>query len=246
MPEKKEIAVKDTSVESLISQGIEKGITVEVMEKLFTLRTKVKAEQAKEEFVRALASFQSACPVIKKTKKVLNKDGSVRYMFAPLDTAVAQIKKPLGDNELSYTWDVKNEKVDNTNYVTAVAKLTHALGHSETSEFKVPVDVGGFMTEPQKYAAALTFAKRYSLFNVLGISTSDDDDDSLSVKKESDAKSIKSKIMLRLRTLKKPSKTKEDVEKSVKELTGLELKEVNYAEIVGRLDVIIDQTNESN
>jgi hypothetical protein len=50
------------------------------MEKLFALREKVKAEQAREAYVESLAVFQSNCPVITKTKKVLNKDGqSVRY-----------------------------------------------------------------------------------------------------------------------------------------------------------------------
>ena len=58
-----------------ISQAIEKGLPVETMEKLFALREKVKAEQAREAYVEALASFQSEVPAIKKTKKVLNKTG---------------------------------------------------------------------------------------------------------------------------------------------------------------------------
>src|SRR3990167_10453941 len=109
-----------------------------------------------------MSVFQDSCPVIKKTKKVLNKDGrTVRYQYAPLDSIVEQIKKPLKEAGVSYRWETKNANGE----ITAICTVTHILGHSESSEFAVPIDKEGFMTAPQKYASALTFAKRYSLCN---------------------------------------------------------------------------------
>src|SRR5918999_3893966 len=131
--EKNEVAV-------FIGQAIEKGLPVETMEKLFALREKVKAEQAREAYVEALSQFQSAIPVIKKNKTVLNKDGkSIRYQYASMDSIAEQIKKPLAQHGLSYRWEVENA----SDLIKATAIVTHKLGHSESSSFAVPIDKEG-------------------------------------------------------------------------------------------------------
>lgn len=225
----------DTSVDAFIKQAITANVPVETMEKLFALREKVKAEQAKEAFVAALATFQSECPVIQKTKKVMNKDGvTVRYQFAPIDSIVEQIKKPLSKAKLSYTWTVKNEAAK----VMAICKVTHVLGHSEESSFEIPIDPEGYMTAPQKVASALTFAKRYSLCNALGISTGDEDTDATDVGKNKEAKSVKSKIMFLLKELGEPLTPKAEVEAAILRLTKLEANDKNFEEILGRLEVL--------
>ena len=232
-----------TEVESFISKAIDKGASIETLEKLLAMRKELKAEQSKEAFVLAMADFQSKCPVIEKTKKVMNTDGvTVRYKYAPIDAIVEQIKKPLADQGLAYTWTVKNE----TGKITAICKVTHKLGHSEESSFEIPIDATGYMTAPQKVASALTFAKRYSLCNILGISTGDEDTDATDVNKEKEVKSVKSKIVLQLRTLGNDTKTKASIEKAVIDRTQLELKEENYVEISSRLQVLIDEANENN
>jgi len=233
-------ATRDQSVEGLISQAIAQGLPVETMERLFTLREKVKAEQAREAFVEAMSSFQSVCPIIEKTKVVLNKDGqSIRYKFAPLDAIAEQIQKPLGDNGLAYKWVVENK----TGFINATCIVYHRLGHSEQSSFEVPIDTGGYMTAPQKYASALTFAKRYSLVNALGISTGEEDTDATDVGKEKTALNDKAKIIFLLRSLGKNTEDKILITESVKGLTQLELTEKNYAEIVSRLELIVSERN---
>lgn len=241
MKKTNDIAIKeDTSVESFISQAIAGNVPMETLERLFVLRKEVKAEAAREAYTQALADFQSACPIIEKTKKVLNKDGrSVRYVFAPIDSIVSQIKKPLANAGLSYRWETRQEG----KAVTAICIVTHKLGHSEKSEFTIEVDQEGFMTAPQKIASALTFAKRYSLLNALGISTGDEDTDATDVGAEPEAQSIKSKILFRLRALNKNTATKETIETAVLDLTKLELREQNYEDIADRLQVLIDEKN---
>lgn len=246
MAEKKEVVVvkkvkQDTSVDNFISQAISSNQPVEVMERLFALREKVKAEHAREAFVADLSGFQSECPIIEKTKKVMNKDGqSVRYQFAPIDSIVSQIKKPLAKYGFSYTWKVVND----TGFITAVCTITHRLGHTQDSEFKIPIDMEGYMTAPQKYASSLTFAKRYSLLNALGISTGDEDTDAVDVNKEKTPKSDKAKIVFLLKTLGFDLKTKEEVEKKVNELASLELSDKNYGEIVDRLEILVKEQQE--
>lgn len=233
----KAIAIKqDNSVDSFITKAIEANAPVETMERLFDLQRKWQADQARAAFVQAKATFQGDCPVIKKTKKVLNRDGkTVRYMYAPIDSVIEQIKKPIAENGLSYAWDVIKEGEN----MKVTCTLTHVKGHSETSTFEIPIVASEFMTSPQSYATAQTYAKRYTLLNVLGIGTAEEDTDANDTGHEKDAKSTKSKIVFRLKALGKSTETKEEVEEAVKKLTSLDLKEENYGEIADRLQVLV-------
>lgn len=237
------VAVKTeqgSSVEALLSQAVASGASVETMERLFSLREKVRAEQAKEQFIEAMAMFQKACPTIEKKKAVLNKNGTVRYMYAPLDSIVAQIRNPIADNHLAYTWDTAHEN----SHMKVTCKVTHSMGHFETSTLEIPIGDGDFMTAPQKYASAQTYAKRYTLLNALGIATADEDTDATDVNKEKEALNPKAKIQFCLRQLKEKNATKEEVEEAVKRLTGLALDEKNYETIVERLESIIKENYE--
>lgn len=178
----KEVAVRpEHSVDSFIGTAIEKGASIETLERLLTMRDKLKAEKAKEAFDADMAIFQGQCPVIKKSKKVMNKPekgGGVRYAYAPLDVIVTQTKKFISQNGFSYT--ITAGIVENK--VTANVKVTHKMGHSQSSDFTVPTDSESFMNAPQKVAAALTFAKRYAFCNAFGILTGDEDNDANSLK----------------------------------------------------------------
>lgn len=163
------------SATQLLSLALEKGASVDVMERLLAMKEKIDAKIAKELFDSAMSNFQAACPTIHKDKKVLNKDGrSVRYRYAPLDSIIAQVKTPLRDHGFSYS---VTAEITPENWVLATCKATHSAGHSETSSFKVPIDKDAYMNEQQKVAAALTYAKRYAFCNCFGILTGDEDDD---------------------------------------------------------------------
>jgi hypothetical protein len=144
------VAAKGMSPEVLIAQAIERNVPVETMEKLLAMRRELKGEQAKEAFNAALSAFQAECPVIRKGKPVFNKDKSIRYVYAPLEAIVEQVKPLLQRHGFSFTVDSAVEE----NWVGAVCKVTHQLGHSETSTFKVPVDRDAFMSAPQRFASA--------------------------------------------------------------------------------------------
>lgn len=243
--EPKEVA----SVENFITKAIEMNAPVETMEKLFALHKDVKAERAKEAFVQAVSKFQAECPIIKRNKDVLNKDGkSVRYSYASLDSIVSQVKATLGSCGLSYTTDVVNE----TGFIIAVCKITHILGHSETSSFKIPIDTEGYMSAPQKYASALTFAKRYAFCNALGILTGEDDFDASDVDKKSELASVvslKGKIMFLLKELGvNTEQEKEKLFKEIKKLTQIEVKDntETLSEIKSRLEVLVQEKRDAN
>lgn len=237
----KEVAVQETKqVDSFIDKAIAVNAPVETLERLFALHEKVEARNAKAQFVQAVADFQKDCPKIEKSKKVNGKDGKLRYQYAPLDAIHDQIKEHVAKHGLSYRWDV--EQPDGEMKVTVT--LTHVGGHSETSTLSIPIDSDGYMTQPQKYASAQTYAKRYTLLNVLGITTADEDTDATDVGEEPDAKSPKAKIVLRLKQLGFETNDKVVIEEKVLELTKLKLVEKNFDEIVTRLTECVKEKQE--
>ena len=169
-PSKEALTAPAKDPESILRFAIEHGASVETIERIMAVRRELKAEQAKAEFDMAMASFQSKCPVIIKSKA----GAKNYYRYAPLDDIVQQVRGLIKEHGFSYkiTTDI------DTGWVKAVCTVTHAAGHSETSEFKVPIDSKeNAMSDPQRYAGAMTFAKRYAVCNSFGILTADEDTD---------------------------------------------------------------------
>jgi len=228
------------SVETIITQAIEKGVALDQMERFLDMRDRVLKEQARAAFVQAMAQFQAECPVIEKTKKVLNKNSTTtRYVYAPIDSIVKQIQKPVANAQLSYRFEVNQEP----GKIKAVCLVTHVLGHTESSSFEVPITNSEYMTNVQSVAAAMTFAKRYALLNALGISTGDEDTDATTTGKEAAPKSLKSQIVFALRALKQKANTKEEIAAGVEKYTGFILDEKNYPQIVDKLNSVIRQND---
>lgn len=196
--------VKETSVSEFISQAIAQNLPVETMERLFSLRERVKAEQAREGFIGAMAKFQSECPVIVKTKEVSTNSGQHAYSYAPIESIVAQVKEALRNNGFSYSTNMKMLE----NAVEVSVKVQHVLGHSEVTEMTVPLGTKtGVMSASQVVAAASTFAKRYAFLNAFGILTGDEDNDAREVVEKPAGKTIPEELSAKV----KNAKTEEEL-----------------------------------
>jgi hypothetical protein len=244
--------VSGDETSNFIQLAIQNNASIEVMERLYALKERVSADKARAAFVTAMANFQSECPIIEKTKKVLDYQGKLRYEYAPLDAIISQIKKPLAANRLAYRWNVEETVEGTTKYINATAIITHEAGHSESSSFKVPIvaqltkDGRETMTKPQQNGSALTFAKRYALCNVLGIATGEEDNDANTVNNEPKPKSDRSKIAFLLRDLGYRPQSQKEYAKVIGKLVELKLTEENIPEIVARLEVLIAEKNNDN
>lgn len=165
-----------TAIQQMLTLAIEKGVPVETLEKLMALHERVSDRQAASEFAAAFASFQHACPLIYKasTANVATKAGSkFSYTYAPLDEIARTVGPLLHEHGLSYTWDSDVKE----RMLCATCTLRHVNGHSVTASFTAPTETSAGMSEQQKFAAALTFARRQSLVQVLGLTTTDEDTD---------------------------------------------------------------------
>jgi hypothetical protein len=165
------------SMRELLHFAIEKGTPVESLEKLVALAKDMRADAAREAFNDAMASFQAECPPIFKAKNAdfaTKGGGNVKYDYASLDDIERVIKPILAKYGLSYKWNSKIEKT----LLTVICIVKHRAGHSEPTDFSLPIDSNAAMSEQQKYGAALTFGQRRSLSAGLGLSTTSEDPDS--------------------------------------------------------------------
>ena len=164
----------DNSAEALISQAVANGASIDTLERLIALREKVLAEKAKEAFNAAMAAFQAECPVIKKTKEVKTKAGVVAYRYAPIESAVIQVKELIQKHGFRYSTTMELHE----GRVKAFCRVVHTLGYEEVSAMEVPLGTKtDIMSQSQVVAAASTFAKRYAFLNAFGIMTGDEDND---------------------------------------------------------------------
>lgn len=164
-------------VSSLVRLAIERGVDVEVLERLVALQERVTERNARAAFFEAVANFQEECPEIRKVKnaEITSKrtGGKFSYTFAPLEEIARTIRPVLKRHGLSYSWNVAPG--DGGLIVTCI--LRHVEGHSESADFPVPNDGDGRMSAAQANGAALTYGKRQSLTSVLGLTTADEDKD---------------------------------------------------------------------
>src|ERR1017187_6114878 len=166
----------------LLQLAIEKGVDVQQLEKLLALQERWQKTQAEKEFNLAMSNFQKNCPVIKKKNAVKGKDGKERYKFAKIGDIVAQTKDEISANKLFY--DFKTE--DSKEFMKIICTVTHEAGHSKSTDFTIPIGTEDYMTDVQKYGARLSFGKRYAFCNAFGITTGDNDTDSIETEKPTD------------------------------------------------------------
>lgn len=169
------------SIARLLHTAVEKGVPVETLEKLVDLHERVSRRAAEQEFADAMARFQAECPSIPKTStaKVTSRRTGTQfdYTYAELDQIAETVGPKLHQHGLSYGWTTKME--GKTIIVTCT--LRHRNGHSATADFPCPTETESAMSAQQSYGAALTYARRQSLIQVLGLTTTDPDSDAATV-----------------------------------------------------------------
>lgn len=149
---------------------------VEALTKLVDLYERLESKNAKRQFAEDLTGFQGECPPIpkKSTARIATKSGSqFSYQYAELDTIANVIRPFLTQYGFSYTWDSKV----NGESIACTCTLQHRSGHQQSALFEAPIDKAMVVNDTQKYAAALTYAKRQSLIQILGLTTCDPDSD---------------------------------------------------------------------
>lgn len=119
----------------------------------------------------ALAKAQAAFtnPPRNREVQVRSDKGSYSFAYATFDAILDVVRKPLTENELSYTQTVEFTEDGKPRVVTT---LMHSSGQWIGSTLPLMLDRPG----NQAFGSALTYAKRYALTALLGVAADEDDD----------------------------------------------------------------------
>lgn len=165
--------------QALIQTALDKGSSVETLERLFDLAKNVQGERARQAWYSAMAEFQRTCPPIRKTSTAQVKTrtgGNFSYTYAPLVEITQKILPVMGPLGLSVSYRVQHE----TNRVIAVCRVSHELGHHEESgPVPMPIDTESGMgaSAAQRVGIATSYAKRYALLAIIGLAPEEEDMD---------------------------------------------------------------------
>ena len=101
-----------------------------------------------------------------------NGGGAFSYKYAPLSAGLDIVRKTLGQHEIA---TVQTTAIDQT---AGIVNLTTVLAHSsgEWIASDWPVCAVSETATPHRMGAALTYARRYALFTLVGIAGEDDID----------------------------------------------------------------------
>ena len=171
------VSAQPPSEISVLLTAVERGAPVEAIERLVAMIQQQQDRAAAREFARCFAEFQAACPSVPKTTKkkigVTTAGTGFDIAYAQLDEIAQTVGPHLHPLGFSYSWDERRE--ENTLHVTCT--LRHANGHSTQASFPSPIDASNRMGESHRISAALTYGQRRSLSAVLGLTSTEPDDD---------------------------------------------------------------------
>jgi ERF superfamily len=151
----------------LLSMAMERGASLDMIERLLALRDKEERNDARRAFSAAISLAKA------KIKPVLRTRQSHNGKYADLASIQEHIDPILGEHGLSYRWrTTQPDKA--TMVVTCIVE--HAAGHSEETTLTSGLDNTGNKTPVQMIGSTATYLQRYTLNAAMGLSAAHDDD----------------------------------------------------------------------
>lgn len=156
----------------------------EIVRENEALRTEnKKLKNSKNNIYTALAKAQGEFQINSKNQEVTvcsQKDGKwtkYSYKYLTLAGIIEIIRKPFAKNGLSFLQFPTVRKEGNSTTVIIKTVIAHESGDTIENELSLPVTIGGRISDAQAIGSAITYARRYSLQSLVGISADEEDDD---------------------------------------------------------------------
>lgn len=150
----------------MLDRALASGASVEVLDKLLTLRERWEASQARKLFDTAIAAAKADLPIIVKQSK-----GHNDKSYANFATIAKAIDPILSQHGLSYRF-----RSQQTDRIVVTCVLSHEAGHFEETSLAGPADTTGNKNAIQAIGSTLTYLQRYTLVQALGLAAAEDDD----------------------------------------------------------------------
>ena len=163
---------RGNSPAEMIRMAVTGGADLDKLEKLLTLQERWEANEAKKAYHKAMAAFKANPPTILKDKSVSFGAGKASYKHASLNNVCEEINKSMSPHGLSASW-----RVSQNGAISVTCKITHEFGHSEETTLAAPSDTSGSKNAIQAIGSTITYLERYTLLALVGLATSDQDED---------------------------------------------------------------------
>jgi len=161
---------------AMLTTAMRAGITPEnatTLERMMAMYERMEERDAEKQFARAFAALQAEMPSIKAVKEVPDKNGNLKYRFAPYEDIMEQVRPLM----LKHGFTVTFSATFNEGRVTQSCTLQHTGGHKQTNQFAARIGSGPpGCSEAQGDGAAATYAKRHALCYALNIVIERDED----------------------------------------------------------------------
>lgn len=161
---------------AMLQVAVEKGASVEQLERLMALQERWEANEAKKEFVAAMTQFKESPVIIEKNATVdfASAKGRTHYKHATLANVCDAIGPELSKVGISHRWET--EQLEN-GMIRVTCVLTHARGHSEKVFLQAGRDESGNKNNIQAVGSTVTYLQRYTLLAATGMAVADQRDD---------------------------------------------------------------------
>lgn len=163
-----------SSLLAVIAQAAQNpAVDVDKMERLLEMQERVYARQAKTAFDAALAELQPDLPVISERGKILNNRGETQSTYAYWEDVNEGIRPLLAEKGFALSFKTGRRG----DLVTVTGILSHRDGHREETTLDLPSDGSGSKNAVQAIGSSIAYAKRYTAYSLLNITTKGEDDD---------------------------------------------------------------------
>ncbi|MEM9599441.1 MAG: ERF family protein [Pseudomonadota bacterium] len=186
--------VTDNPIMAMVGKALDAG-DPDMLEKIMDLRDREEKRQAVQAFNAAFAEAQAEFPIIPKRGK-----GHGNITYARVEDIMQAVMPVLAKHGLSV-----RHTSDTANGVTVTATLAHVGGHSEQDTFYASADKTGSKNDVQAIKSTITYGRRATLENLLGLASHGEDDDAFA--------SGGSSAVQNWRALMQSAKTMDDLEK---------------------------------
>lgn len=144
---------------------------VSQLDALLAVQERYEANEARKAYHVAMAAFKKDPPKILKDKNV--SFGNTNYNHATLANVTKTIDTVLSSHGLTSSWVTDSENGS----IKVTCKITHVLGHSESTCLSAAPDTSGKKNPIQAIGSTVTYLQRYTLLALTGLATSEQDDD---------------------------------------------------------------------
>lgn len=159
----------------MLNTAVERGASIETLEKLMSLQERWEANQARKAFDNAMAAAKAEIPTINKNREVdfTSNKGRTNYRHEDLSEIARVVTPILAKHGLSYRYRTDSPI---SGPVTVTCIVSHRDGHSEENTLMAGRDDSGNKNSIQGVGSTITYLQRYTLKAALGLAASQDDD----------------------------------------------------------------------